>query len=156
MGEAVDLSLSKLTRSDLEAIATYVRSVKPIFSEALPKPAGAAADSPKIASLDNERGKRVFEGNCESCHAWTGAGAIVQAAQLTGDRAINDATATNVIQVILNGSGSADGGRPYMPSFADAYSDAEIAAVANYVTARFGSKPSQATPAEVTRLRAQR
>jgi mono/diheme cytochrome c family protein len=156
MGEAVDLSLSKLTRSDLEAIATYVRSVKPIFSDALPQPAGAAADSPKVASLDNERGKRVFEGNCESCHAWTGAGAIVQAAQLTGDRAVNDTSATNVIQAILTGSGSADGGRPYMPSFADAYSDAEIAAVANYVTARFGAKPSQATPAEVTRLRAQR
>jgi mono/diheme cytochrome c family protein len=32
-----------------------------------------------------------------------------------------------------------------MPAFGNAYSDEEIAAVANYVTARFGSKGSQLT-----------
>jgi mono/diheme cytochrome c family protein len=98
------------------------------------------------------RGQRVFEGSCESCHAWSGAGALINAAQLTGDRAVNDVSATNVVQMILNGSGQPDGG-PYMPSFAAAYSDAEIAAVANYVTARFGAKPSHVTPVQVAKLR---
>jgi mono/diheme cytochrome c family protein len=155
MGEAVDLSLSKLTPSDISAIVTYLRSVKPIHSNALPKPAGPAPDSPKLASVENVQGKRVFEGNCESCHAWSGAGAILNAAQLTGTRAVNDASATNVVQVILSGSGSSEGGRPYMPSFAAAYSNAEIAAVANYVTARFGSRPSRTTPDRVATLRLQ-
>jgi len=155
MGEAVDLSLSLLSQSDIAAIVTYVRSVKPIHSDTLPRPAGAAADSPKVASVENPKGKRVFEGNCASCHAWTGAGAIINAAQLTGARAVNDSSATNVVQAILSGSGSSEGGRPYMPSFAAAYSDAEIAAVANYVTARFGSKPSRVTPDIVTSLRLQ-
>jgi mono/diheme cytochrome c family protein len=154
MGEAVDLSLSKLAPSDIAAIVTYVRSVKPIHSDALPKPAGAAPDSPKVASVENVQGKRVFEGNCESCHTWSGAGAILEAAQLTGSRAVNDRSATNVVQAILTGSGSSDGG-PHMPSFAAAYSDAEIAAVANYVTARFGSKPSRTTPEKVAMLRLQ-
>jgi hypothetical protein len=36
------------------------------------------------------RGKRMFEGNCVSCYAWSGAGAIFREAQLTGVRAIND------------------------------------------------------------------
>ena len=40
-----------------------------------------------------------------------------------------------------------------MPAFADAYSDAEIAAVANYVTARFGAAPSRLTAKDVARLR---
>ena len=40
-----------------------------------------------------------------------------------------------------------------MPGFGAAYSDAEIAAVANYVTGRFGTKPSTITPAQVARLR---
>lgn len=155
MGEAVDLSLSKLTSSDLEAITTYVRSVKPIHSDALLKPAGPAAESPKLVAADNPRGQRMFEGNCESCHTWTGAGAIFNAAQLTGARAVNDVSATNVVQVILNGSGSSDGNRPYMPSFGAAYSDAEIAAVANYVTARFGSQPARITPERVAKLRPQ-
>jgi mono/diheme cytochrome c family protein len=40
-----------------------------------------------------------------------------------------------------------------MPAFGHAYSDAEIAAVANYVTARFGAKPSKVTAKQVTALR---
>jgi mono/diheme cytochrome c family protein len=42
-----------------------------------------------------------------------------------------------------------------MPSFGDAYSDTEIAAVANYVTDRFGSKGSEITPEQVAELRKQ-
>ena len=42
-----------------------------------------------------------------------------------------------------------------MPAFGHAYSDDEIAAVANYVTARFGSKPSQLTAKDVAELREQ-
>jgi mono/diheme cytochrome c family protein len=42
-----------------------------------------------------------------------------------------------------------------MPDFAAAYSDAEIATVANYVTARFGSAPSHITPRDVAMLRLQ-
>ena len=40
-----------------------------------------------------------------------------------------------------------------MPAFGSAYSDDEIAAVANYVTARFGAKPSSVTPKQVRVLR---
>jgi mono/diheme cytochrome c family protein len=40
-----------------------------------------------------------------------------------------------------------------MPAFASAWSDDDIAAVSNYVTARFGAKPSAITAVEVHRLR---
>jgi mono/diheme cytochrome c family protein len=39
--------------------------------------------------------------------------------------------------------------------FGNACSDVEIAAVANYVTARFGSKPSRITAQDVAALRKQ-
>ncbi len=42
-----------------------------------------------------------------------------------------------------------------MPAFGGAYSDAEIAAVANYVTGRFGSEGSEMTQKEVAELRNQ-
>ena len=42
-----------------------------------------------------------------------------------------------------------------MPAFGNAYFDEEIAAVANYVTARFGSKGSQLTAEDVAELRKQ-
>jgi mono/diheme cytochrome c family protein len=40
-----------------------------------------------------------------------------------------------------------------MPAFGRAYSDAEIAAVANYVTGRFGAEGSRITAKDVARLR---
>jgi mono/diheme cytochrome c family protein len=40
-----------------------------------------------------------------------------------------------------------------MPDFGSAYSDTEVAAVANYITARFGSSPSNVTAANVENLR---
>ena len=42
-----------------------------------------------------------------------------------------------------------------MPSFGAAYSDDEIAAVANYVTARFGSSRSSLSTKDVAELRKQ-
>jgi mono/diheme cytochrome c family protein len=42
-----------------------------------------------------------------------------------------------------------------MPAFGDAYSDDEIAAVANYVTARFGGTGSKLTAQDVAELRQQ-
>lgn len=155
MREAVDLSLSKMTPQDVAAIVTYLRTVPSIRNSKLPEPAGPAAAVASAGPTDNPIGKRIFEGSCASCHAWSGAGALVKEAQLTGGRAVNDVSAVNVAQMVLNGSGRASAGHPLMPSFATAYSDAEVAAVANYVTARFGASASRVTPAQIKALRAQ-
>jgi len=40
-----------------------------------------------------------------------------------------------------------------MPAFGSAYSDSDIAAVSNYVTARFGVKGSEITADDVRKLR---
>jgi mono/diheme cytochrome c family protein len=40
-----------------------------------------------------------------------------------------------------------------MPGFGNGYSDAEIAAVVNFVTGRFGTTPSTLTPDEVASRR---
>jgi hypothetical protein len=43
-----------------------------------------------------------------------------------------------------------------MPAFGHVYSDDDVAAVSNYVIARFGAAPSSITAAEVGKLRAAR
>ncbi|OYW34737.1 MAG: alcohol dehydrogenase [Rhizobiales bacterium 17-65-6] len=153
MGEAVELSLSHLTKADIGAIVTYLRSVPSVKGD-LPALAGPAPATPKLARIDNPVGKRIFEGNCASCHAWTGAGAAREEAQLTGVRAVNDPGGANVALMILHGSGGPTPHRPYMPDFGKVYSNDEIAAVTNYVTARFGTEPSQLTADDIARLRA--
>jgi len=101
-------------------------------------------------------GKRVFEGACVSCHNWTGVSALTPYATIVGARAANDRTATNVAQIVISGTKrSTPRGVLSMPAFGDSYSDIEIAAVTNYVTARFGSEPSKMTAKDVAELRSQ-
>ena len=153
MAEAVELSLSRLAPSDIEAMVTYLRSVPAIRDASLQKAAGPASESAQAGAAGHPIGKRVFEGSCASCHAWNGAGALVTQATLTGNRAVNDPSAANVVKMVLAGSMDADSGRPLMPGFAGSLSDTEIAEVANYVTGRFGAAPSHATGDDVRKLR---
>ena len=154
MGEVVGASLSQLTPGDVAAIVAYLRSVPAIRSAGLPAPVTQpASDMPRLmpASFD-PRGKQIFEGACASCHSWSGVSLLTNDATLTGDRAVNDPSAINVAQIVLAGGGR-PGATVRMPAFGAAYSDSEIAAVANYVTARFGGAPGRITTADVAQLR---
>lgn len=153
MDEVVQLSTSRLTASDIRAMVTYLRTVPAVSTKASPRMAGPAPVLAHEGPADNAEGKRLFEGACASCHAWSGQGAIVAEQQLSRNRAVNDPTAANVALMILNGMGTPLHDGPYMPSFRAAYSDAEIAAVANYVTTRFGSAPSHIEAAQIRALR---
>ena len=107
-----------------------------------------------MATGFDPRGKQIFEGACASCHSWSGVSRLTSYATLTGDRAVNDPSAVNVAQVVISGASRVTPqGVVTMPAFGDAYSDSEIAAVANYVTARFGTTPSQIDAAQVAALR---
>ncbi len=157
MGEAVDNSLSQLAPEDVRAIAVYLRSIPPQASPDLPATtAPAAPASHKEGVTADARGKMVFEGACVSCHGWTGESLVSPTATLTGSWAVNDPAATNVAQIVLSGTKrSTPDGALSMPAFGNAYSDDEIAAVANDVTARFGAKGSKLTAKDVAELRQQ-
>ena len=77
-------------------------------------------------------------------------------ATLTGTEAINDPSAVNVAQIVISGTKRlTPEGAISMPAFGNAYSNGEIAAVANYVTARFGAEGSRITAEQVGALREQ-
>jgi mono/diheme cytochrome c family protein len=158
MGEAVDHSFSNLAAEDIRSVVAYLRTVPPIASPDLPATLAppAPASHKDGGSTQDPRGKMVFEGACVSCHGWTGESSISPFATLTGSWAVNDATATNVAQIVISGTRRlTPPDAVSMPAFGNAYTDTEIAAVANYVTARFGAKASQLTAKDVAELRAQ-
>ena len=159
MAEAVHLSFARMTSSDIKAIAEYIRSVPAVDSPDLPAPKLQAASSDPsssvgVATLD-PKGKQIFDGVCSGCHGWTGVNPLVPHSTLTGTRAVNDPTATNVAQAILNGADKRlpSDGSVAMPAFGDGYSDRDIAAVSNYVVARFGAQGSAITAEQVKKLR---
>jgi mono/diheme cytochrome c family protein len=157
MGEAVDHSLSQLANEDIRAMVAYLRTVPPTASTDLPATlAPRAPPSHKDGATPDPRGKMVFEGACVGCHDWTGASPISPFATLTGAWAVNDPSAINVVQVVISGTKRRTPPDAIsMPAFGNAYSDVEIAALANYVTARFGSKGSHLTAKDVAELRKQ-
>ncbi|MBV9695511.1 MAG: cytochrome c [Gammaproteobacteria bacterium] len=153
MGEAIELSLSKLTAGDLHALVSYLRSIPPLepatpASGQSPQETASSGSGPAPAL-----GQQVFAGACAGCHDWSGTNPAFERASLRGARSVNDPSAVNVVQIVLHGSPGGAGAAPGMPAFGGDYSDEEIAAVANFVTGRFGAKPSSVSPAEVTRLR---
>jgi len=157
MGEAIDEGLSYLAQTDITAMVAYLRSLPAIATSDLPvantHPAPPLHTEGVAATVDPQ-GKAVYEGACASCHGWSGVSPVIPFATLTGARAVNDSTATNVAQVILSGARRGPrGDRANMPAFGGAYSDYEIASVANYVTARFGTQPSALTGEGVAKLR---
>jgi mono/diheme cytochrome c family protein len=155
MGEAIDESLSHLKIADVTAMVAYLRTVPSVVSSDLPAPRATPA---AVAQTDvgNVRGKEVYEGACAGCHGWPGVSPVIRYASLTDTRSVNDPTGNNVAQVIIGG-----GKRHYrvdaenMPAFGGTYSDAEIAAVANYVTSLFGTKGADLTASRIAELRAQ-
>ena len=157
MGEAVDASLSYLKASDVAAIVAYLRTVPGIATSDLPAPKQSAAPAlfADSAATGEPHGRAVYEGACAGCHGWTGVSPVIPFATLTGTRGVNDPTAINVAQVIIGGGQRhlMGGDSNNMPAFGSTYTDAEIASVANYVTARFGAKGSDLTAAGVAKLR---
>jgi len=157
MGEAVDNSLSGIVSGDVHALVTYLRTVPPGASpDLIARLAPPAPASPKEGNATADAvGKRVFEGACVHCHDWTGVSQLSPFATIAGARGVNDRTATNVVQIVISGTTRhTPDGVISMPAFGNAYSDTEIAAVANYVTARFGVQ-SNITVKNVAELRSQ-
>jgi mono/diheme cytochrome c family protein len=158
MGEAVDHSFSQFASEDIRAIVAYMRSVPAVASTDLPATLAplAPASHREGGTIADARGKRMFEGACVSCHGWSGQSAVSHFATLTGAWAVNDPGATNVAQIVISGTRRhTPDGVLSMPAFGDAYSDDEIAAVTNYVTARFGSQGSKLTASDIAELRRQ-
>ncbi|MGB9648453.1 MAG: cytochrome c [Stellaceae bacterium] len=160
MGGAVDDGLRFLVKDDLSSMTAYLKSIPPLADSKNPAavrtpPAGMSMAKAVISVGGGQSlGLRVFEGACASCHSFDGSGTITPYAALAGNRSVNDPEAVNLTQVLFDGARlHTPDGTVFMPSFGAGYSDAEIAAVANYVTGRFGTSASSVTPDEVAKRR---
>jgi mono/diheme cytochrome c family protein len=163
MGEAVGNSLRYLTADDTHSLVLYLRHVEPQTgvpgTEVDPAPGMMTASSawaPGATDAQNELGRRLFEGVCASCHEWNGGGRETNYAALAGSQAVNDPDGVNLVRVLLSGGDlTTSHGTAYMPSFARAYNDVELAAVSNYVIGHFGGKAGHVTPELVKERRVQ-
>ena len=181
MGEAVEHSFSHLSAQDVDAIATYIRTIPAVDDgSAAPRTtlgrnatdvdalrgvaltgAGSAAvntsasgpmSTPASASLDPAR---LYLGNCATCHQATGAGSPDgYYPSLMRNSTVGAADAGNIAQVILRGvHRNASGNDVAMPGFATELSDEQIAALTDYLTTQFGNPKATLSAKTVAKLR---
>lgn len=161
MGEAVEYGLQFLAPADAAALAAYLRTVPPqrddglIEVNAAPGPAlTSTAVRPGADGEGYAQGLKLFAGACAGCHVWNGTGLESSYASLLGSRSVNDTSGANAVQAILHGVDLSIGGsRVSMPAFAADFSNAEIAALANFVISHFGGKQGRVTAEDVARQR---
>jgi len=144
MAEVISNSLRYLTPADIHAIIVYLRSVpaQPDGPEAVPP--GSSPGQP------DPLGAHVFALACAGCHLPNGQGRQSAWAALAGDQSVGDPSGINTLQILTHGSVlETPTGQVFMHSFTGAFTDEELAAVTNYVTAQFSGREGMVTPDDV-------
>ncbi|MBO9197644.1 cytochrome c [Rhizobium sp. 16-449-1b] len=171
MAEAVEHSFRHMSDEDLTAMAVYLKTVPPIRAAGQTVPAFAHKDAKPddIAKLDyaidrspaamqngsSVDGQELYVSACATCHQLNGSGTEDQFyPSLTSNRATGGLTASNLVMAIVEGIH-----RPTndvtvaMPAFKNQLTNAQIAAVSNYVLARFGNDTLKVSEQDVVTLR---
>ena len=170
MGEVVENSTRFLTTPDVNALVTYLRSVpgrndgsaKPRYGWGTPVTSVTNLRGLPATLYGNNQaidGKALYNGNCASCHGWSGAG-IGGAADagaypsLLHNTAVGAATADNLTMVVLNGvSRQTNQTHVMMPGFANQLNDKEVASLVNYIGTQFGNPAATVTAEQVAKKR---
>ncbi len=172
MGEAVEHSFQHLTTDDLNAIATYIRTVKPVTT---PENAGSRFNqgdshdatghirglSQQQVTEANQQGLSLFQGNCASCHEPGGQGSRDSYYPSLFHNSVTGAqNSNNLIATILNGvNRTTKDGQVFMPGFGhhpndiNNLSDSQIASLANYILTTYGKPAKAVTATDVATVR---
>jgi mono/diheme cytochrome c family protein len=139
-------NLSSVPESELRAIATYMAGVfgaptpdrKRRGDEVLAQAKSPAAQPPEAGAA----GASIYAAACAGCHE-TSRPLPYGGVNLGLSTAISSPDARNAANIVLSGVRPVEGERsPIMPGFAASMSDDQIAALLNYLRARFSNQPA--------------
>ena len=144
MAEAVSYSLRYLTKEDIHAMVAYLRDI-PARNDGPP-----VTPATVTAVAYDPRGQQVFLEACAGCHLPNGKGRQSPWAALTGSHSVGDTDGANFTQVLTHGTElQTSDGLVFMHAFDRAYTDPELAAVANYTIAQLGGRIGTITPKQI-------
>jgi mono/diheme cytochrome c family protein len=145
----VTSDLAKVNESDVQAIATYLAD-----KMAAPSADGrtrsdallaeiAKETSPAKPSPGEELGATIFAGACAACHLGSTTVAPPRGVDLALSTTLSQNDPRDVIFIVLDGIRSPDGQPgPWMPRFDGAFTDAQLAALLNYLRVHYGTGPA--------------
>ncbi len=142
MNEVIVNSLKLLAPEDLHAIAVYLKSLP-----------ARAYPNPTVSAQLVSQGAPIYKARCEKCHTRSGRGGMFGGPPLQGSAVAQAEDPASLINAILYGPDMAEqvsyGGWDNMPAYATTLSDAQIAAVSNYVRGSWGNRAPAVTAAAV-------
>lgn len=149
MAEEVMHASSKISDSDLKAIAVYLKD-QPGHSE---QPAPLPQNDPQMMA-----GQAIYRDQCAACHQIDGKGVARLFPSLADSSVARSDDPTSLLRLMLHGSRSVatkeEPTGPGMPSFAWQLNNEQIAAVATYVRNHWTNPAGAVSPAEVAKQRA--
>jgi len=160
MAQVVTNSTQHMTREDLGAVATYLKSLGGSSAAPVATAGAAAADATAAALRDGkvERpGALVYLNNCSACHRSDGQGAQRTFPTLARNSAVAAKDPTSLIRLVLQGSAM-----PYtteapselgMPGFGWRLTDQNVADLLSFVRSSWGNQAAAVTPQQVAKVR---
>ncbi len=160
MAEVVQHSLQHMRAEDLQAMAVYLQSRAQAAVQATP---AASHTTPRaVRASVAERGLKVYDRHCATCHGAQGQGMAGIYPSLVGNKAVLLADPSNLVQTVLfGGYGAVTTGHPRpfgMPPFVLELEDRDIAAVLTHLRMALQAdtdKAGEVTPLQVNRVRAE-
>jgi len=149
MAEAVVLSTSRMTDDDVNAIATYLKSL----------PGDGKAQTAMAASTpEMTAGGSIYRDQCSACHGLDGKGVDRLFPSVANSSMARADDPTTVIRIVLRGARSVATDKeptaPGMPSYGWQLKDDQVANVLTYIRNSWGNAAPAVSPDEVGRLRA--
>jgi mono/diheme cytochrome c family protein len=154
MADVVFRSTQYLSEADLAAMASYLKDLPGVPAQPA-APVRTAAASARRDAGTMARGARIYDQQCAYCHGDQGQGAPGAFPPLAGNRAVNMAQTTNLIQVIAHGGylpSTAGNPRPYgMPPFGQVLDAGDVAAVLTFIRGSWGNDSAPVTQLDTMR-----
>lgn len=167
MGTVVSRSLSRLPATDIDAIVAYLRVVPSVALSQPATPLREPARAIAVTALEpvargwqatlshgTTDGAVLYQSACASCHGSDGNGSAgLEHPSLRRIASVTMPRGATVVEVIANGvHRTVAGSTMRMPAFRSSLSDAQIAAVANFVRSQFGGIESAVATGDVATI----
>jgi len=151
MHPVIMLSTRNLTAEDLDAVAIYLLGDNP------PPPAPLLATDATDSAAASEAGRMSYVALCAGCHGLDGNGVPNTVVAMRNNSTLRLADPRNLIVVMLDGIRAENfphhASMQAMPGFSDKLSDAEAAALANYLRVIWGGQKGDVAASVVRTLR---
>lgn len=167
MGEVVTLSTAHMSEPDLDAIATYLKSlpgrndrISPTSARSPAMAAGVATSTASPIPTDTPAmiaGAAIYRDQCSACHGLAGNGVAELFPSISEFSIVRSDDPTTSIWIILRGARSvgtrAQPTASGMPSYSKQLDDQEVAAVLTFIRSRWGGIANPVVSKDVSNVR---